>query len=95
MTQNNIHNNPYIDYPYLSLPDIDEKDIEQYRNSKSQIMIQKRYQHCTFDGVQWTPWMDYNKDDFQLSRLQKEEKWQLKPLLKNEYRIKLAETADI
>lgn len=50
-------------------------------------MIQKRYQHPTIDGIQWTHWFDYCKDDSQLKRLQKEEKWQFKNLLLNEYRI--------
>ena len=32
MIQNNTHSKPHIDYPYLSLPDIEEKDIEKYKD---------------------------------------------------------------
>lgn len=50
-------------------------------------MVQKRYEYMSREGVKWTPWSDYCEDDSQLSRLQKEEQWQLKPRLRNEYRI--------
>ena len=50
-------------------------------------MIQKRYQKYTSNGIEWTPWVNYEKDDTKLSYLEKEEQWQLKPKLKNEYRI--------
>lgn len=50
-------------------------------------MIQKRYQHFSPDGIIWTPWNNFEKDDTQLVRLQTEEKWQLKGKLLNEYRI--------
>lgn len=50
-------------------------------------MIQKRYQSFTPSGVAWTDWFDYCEDDSQLSRLQNEEKWQLKNKLKNGFRI--------
>lgn len=51
-------------------------------------MIQKRYQYISPKGLCWTEWSDYEEDDTKLSTLQKEESWQLKPKLKNEYRIK-------
>ena len=50
-------------------------------------MIQKRYQYMTANGKEWGPWLNYCEDNSQLTRLQKEEKWQLKPLLLNDFRI--------
>lgn len=50
-------------------------------------MIQKRYQRFSKDGIVWSSWMNYCEDDSQLDKLQKENKWQLKPKLKNEFRI--------
>ena len=50
-------------------------------------MVQKRYQIFTPEGVSWTDWINYEADDSKLSYLQKEEAWQLKPKLKNEYKI--------
>ena len=54
--------------------------------------IQKRYEYWgTENGrpvIKWTDWSDYCEDDSQLSRLQTEEKYQLKPKLLNEFRIK-------
>ena len=50
-------------------------------------MIQKRYQFYSKEGVEWTSWSDYEPDDSQLSRLRKEEKYQLKPHLLNDFRI--------
>ena len=50
-------------------------------------MIQKRFQFYTKEGKKWTPWQNYMEDDSQLSRLQQEEKYQLKPLLLNEFRV--------
>ena len=51
------------------------------------LMIFKRYQYISREGIKWTPWSNYCEDDSQLSRLQKEEKYQLKPHLLNEFRI--------
>lgn len=50
-------------------------------------MIQKRYQYIKKSGIEWTSWSDYCEDDSQLSRLQTEEKYQLKSRLLNEFRI--------
>ena len=50
-------------------------------------MIQKRYQYYSKEGVKWSEWSDYMDDDSKLEYLQKEEKYQLKPKLLNEYRI--------
>ena len=50
-------------------------------------MIQKRYQYIMSGSIHWTPWFDYEKDNTKLSSIQKEEKWQLKPTLRNEFRI--------
>ena len=50
-------------------------------------MIQKRFQYRTNKGIQWTDWLPYSKDNTKLSSIQKEEKWQLKPTLRNEFRI--------
>lgn len=50
-------------------------------------MIQKRYQFYGKEGVEWTSWSDYEADDSQLLRLRKEEKYQLKPHLLNDFRI--------
>lgn len=51
-------------------------------------MIEKRYEYMGPKGKQWTQWMDFCKDDSKLEYLQTEEKYQLKPRLLNEYRIK-------
>ena len=51
------------------------------------LMIQKRYQYYSKEGVKWSEWSDYMDDDSKLEYLQKEEKYQLKPKLLNEYRI--------
>ena len=51
------------------------------------LMIQKRYQYISSEGIKWTEWSDYMDDDSKLEYLQKEEKYQLKPKLLNEYRI--------
>ena len=51
-------------------------------------MIQKRYEYYSPKGVVWSEWTDFEEDNAQLSRLQKEEQWQLKPKYRNEYRIK-------
>ena len=50
-------------------------------------MIQKRYQYYNSTGVEWTDWTDYIEDDSKLEYLQREEAYQLKPKLRNEYRI--------
>ena len=41
-------------------------------------MTQKRYQYYSNQGIQWTPWFNYN--------WRTKESWQLKNKLKNEYR---------
>ncbi len=51
------------------------------------LMIQKRYQYYSKEGVKWSEWSDYMGDDSKLEYLQKEERYQLKPKLLNEYRI--------
>lgn len=58
-----------------------------YSIYKRTIMIQKRFQYRTNKGIQWTDWLPYVKDNTKLSSIQKEEKWQLKPNLRNEFRI--------
>lgn len=50
-------------------------------------MIQKRYQYYSKNGIRWTSWRNFCDDDAELSRLQSEEKWQLKNKLLNEYKI--------
>lgn len=50
-------------------------------------MIQKRYEWLSNEGKKWTDWADFIADDSKLDYLRKEEKWQLKGVLKNEYRI--------
>jgi len=50
-------------------------------------MIQKRYQYFSREGKVWTKWFDFCKDDSQLERLKKENKWQMKNQLLNDYRI--------
>ena len=50
-------------------------------------MIQKRYQYISSEGIKWTEWSDYMDDDSKLEYLQTEEAWQLKPKLKNQYKI--------
>ena len=50
-------------------------------------MIQKRYERFGPNGVEWTEWRDYIEDDSKLEYLQKEEPYQLKPKLRNEYRV--------
>ena len=46
--------------------------------------MQKRYQHWTKNGIEWTQWFNriFNKS---------QEPWQLKNKLKNEYRAEMAE----
>ena len=51
------------------------------------LMIQKRYQYISSEGIKWTEWSDYMDDDSKLEYLQKEEAWQLKSKLKNEYKL--------
>ena len=50
-------------------------------------MIQKRFEYFTSEGVKWTDWSDYIEDDSKLEYLQREEAYQLKPKLRNEYRV--------
>lgn len=50
-------------------------------------MIQKRYQFQGKSGIEWTEWFDFCEDDSKLDFFQKEEKYQLKPKLLNEYKI--------
>ena len=51
-------------------------------------MVQKRYQYFSREGVVWTKWFDYHKDDTLLKRFQSEEKYQLiNSKLKNEFRV--------
>jgi hypothetical protein len=50
-------------------------------------MIQKRFQRYSSNGIVWTDWVNFEKDDSKLSYFIKEEPYQLKPKLKNEYRI--------
>jgi hypothetical protein len=50
-------------------------------------MIFKRYQYISSNGIEWTDWAPYMDDDSKLEYLQKEEAWQLKPKLKNQYKI--------
>lgn len=50
-------------------------------------MIQKRYQHISRNGIEWTNWYDYSPHDHLLKVFQKEEKWQLKNHLLNEFRV--------
>ena len=47
------------------------------------MMIQKRYQYLTSQGVKWTPWFDFKKGN----SIKGLEKWQVKGKLLNEYRI--------
>ena len=42
------------------------------------LMVQKRYQFWTKDGIQWTEWFDWDSD--------LRDKWQLKNRLLNEYK---------
>lgn len=50
-------------------------------------MIQKRYQRFVRGGIIWSSWFNYCEDDSQLKTIKKENKWQLKPKLKNEFRV--------
>ena len=50
-------------------------------------MIQKRFQYWTAQGVVWSNWFNYCKNNGQLKDLQVNEKWQLKNKLLNEFRI--------
>ena len=50
-------------------------------------MIQKRFQRYSSKGIVWTDWMNFEEDNSKLSNFIKEELYQLKPKLKNEYRI--------
>ena len=52
-------------------------------------MLQKRYESYGPKGKEWTDWfnlMGYKDED--LARLQRDEKWQVRNLLHNEYRVK-------
>ena len=49
--------------------------------------IQKRYQYISKDGVVWTEWFNYCEDNSLLRTFQKEEKYQLKNHLLNEFRV--------
>ena len=40
-------------------------------------IMEKRYQYYSRNGIQWTPWFEYEGS---------QEPWQLKNKLKNEYR---------
>ena len=50
-------------------------------------MIQKRYEYWSGQGKTWSDWFDYCEDNGQLITLQREEQWQLKNRLKNEFRV--------
>ena len=51
-------------------------------------MIQKRYQFYGPNGIEWTPWYDYSKEDSLLKDFQREEKHQLRcSNLLNEFRL--------
>ena len=39
--------------------------------------MQKRYEHYTKNGIEWTPWFDYDGEEYE---------WQMKNKLRNEYR---------
>ena len=45
MKNKNLHNKPNLDYPYLSLPDIDEEEIE-YKQENKQLMTYYEKYHC-------------------------------------------------
>ena len=49
-------------------------------------MIQKRYQYYSSDGIKWTKWFNYEKDNSKIFQLQKKDKIQNKHLL-NEFRL--------
>lgn len=52
-------------------------------------MLQKRYESYGPKGKAWTKWFDLmGSKDADLPKLQKEEKWQVKDKLRNEFRIK-------
>lgn len=51
-------------------------------------MIEKRYQYRTENSVDFTVWFDYCEDDSRLDTLKKEDKYQERGKLLNEYRIK-------
>ena len=50
-------------------------------------MIQTRYQHYGPNGIEWTKWVDLDPDDSHLEELKKNQKWQVKDKLLNDYRI--------
>jgi len=50
-------------------------------------MIQKRYQFYYKEDIKWTDWFNYESDNTQVSKLKKEEKYQLKPCLLSDFRI--------
>lgn len=50
-------------------------------------MIQTRYQHYGPNGIEWTKWVDLDPDDSHLEELKKNQKWQVKDKLLNEYRV--------
>jgi hypothetical protein len=42
-------------------------------------MIQKRFQHYTKNGIEWTQWFDYKTgDESEVKQLKKDCRWQLK-----------------
>ena len=51
-------------------------------------MIQTRYQYFGPKGIAWTDWRDLDPDDSHLEDLQKNQKWQVKDKLLNEFRIR-------
>lgn len=50
-------------------------------------MIQTRYQYFSSKGIAWTDWRDLDSDDSHLEDLQKNQKWQVKDKLLNDYRV--------
>ena len=50
-------------------------------------MIQTRYQYFSSKGIAWTDWRDLDPDDSHLEDLQKNQKWQVKDKLLNDYRV--------
>lgn len=50
-------------------------------------MIEKRYEYFGPKGKVWTKWFTTSLNDSDLEMLQKNDKWQVKNKLRNEYRI--------
>ena len=50
-------------------------------------MIQKRFQYWSAQGKTWTDWFNYDEDDSKLELIRKNEEYQVKNKLKNEYRV--------